>query len=142
MMPVKLTPQEAAEKWQRRLTGATADIQKGVERVTVAPTQKAVAKEQKLRQRWQESMDSGKWRANTAAVSLEDWRSAMINKGVQRISQGASSAQGKVADVYQSLFAYENNVMSQIESMPDVTIGDSIARASAWIEKMHGFKRR
>jgi len=139
----RLTAQEAAEKWSRRTTAATADMQKGVERVTVAPGQAAAAKADKYAAGIQEAIATGKWRRRVAATTLEDWKSAMISKGVQRVSSGVTAAGGKVASYYQWEFPVLDNLRSQLNQMPDVTLEDSIQRAVTQMRGMaEAAKRR
>lgn len=137
----KLTAQEFAEKWQRRLTAASPDIQKGINRVDTAPTEKAAAKKDKMLQNLTMAVQSGKWETGLRRVTLSDWKSAAINKGIPRISQGVMGATGKVTDFASQLLAFQDGLQSKVNSMPDLTLQDSINRAVAWIQGMSSFKR-
>ena len=140
-MPVKLTPSEFREKHARRLKGAVEDIRAGVERVTEAPGLKAAAKADK----WHAAMSSqdtkDKWRRRVASTTLEDWKEKMINKGVGRIAAGIDGASAKVEEFAEKLIAHQNAGLTTIEKMPDLTLEDSISRATAWIRHMSNFKR-
>lgn len=137
----KVTPQQAAEKWTRRLQSAGPDITNGINRVDTAPTQKAAAKKDKMLQNLTQAVNSGKWEAGLNRVTLADWKSAAINKGVPRISQGAASAAPKVASFMSQLLPYQDSLQQQVNSMPDLTIDDSINRMVAWTRGMSKFTR-
>lgn len=137
----KSTPDEAARDWANALNNSTAKIQRGIERVTVAPTMQAAAKKDKMKQRLNAAIDSGKWEAGLRRVSLEQWKEAAINKGVQRIGAGATAAINKQTDFYQKLFPFQASLQDKIKQMPDLTLADAKARANAWIDGMATFKR-
>ena len=137
----KVTPNEFAEKWARRLSGATEDIRRGVEKVSEAPSKKAVQKKEKMIARWTEAVQSGKWENALQKVSLEEWRAKLINKGLARIAQGVTDAQGKVEDFAAQLLPYIDNVKKKIETMPDRTLEDRINRAVAFMREMAKFKK-
>lgn len=137
----KLTPAQAREKWQRRMSGAIQDIQQGVQAVTESPTQKAAAKKAKMLQNLTAAVQEGKWERGLQRVSLEDWKRSVVEKGVGRISSGVQGAGPKVEAFLTELFAYQENLQRQIAQMPDLTLADSIARATRWIEGMARFRR-
>lgn len=125
-----------AAKWASRLSSATNEISRGVDAVTVAPSVSAVAKKAKLVAKWNEAINNGKWEKNLSKVTLEDWKTAMKNKGINRIGQGATEAASKMAAFGEKLLAYQNAGLPAISRMPDNTVADGIARASAWITYM------
>jgi len=137
----KVNSTQFAEKWARRMSQSTQDIQNGVNRVTEAPTAKAAAKKTKMLQNLTAAVNSGKWEAGLARVSLQDWKKSIIEKGLPRVQAGVTAAQPKVADFANKLLAYQEGLQSQIESMPDLTLQDSISRMTAWITGMSKFQR-
>ncbi len=138
----RVTPEQFADKWNRRIKAAVPDIQAGVNRVTTAPGELAAAKQDKLLSRVQEAITSGKWSERVRSVGLEDWRAATLQKGLQRIAAGADAAQRKQIDFANQLLPYLDRVVAEIKRMPDLTIEDSIARASHLIREMAKFRRR
>ena len=140
-MPVKLTAEEFAEKHARRLKGAIEDVRSGVQRVTEAPGPKAAAKKDKWVARLTASETQDKWARRVGAVTLESWKSDMLEKGVNRISGGIDRAHDKVVDFASKLIDHQNRGLTTIEKMPDLTLEDSVNRASAWIRHMATFKR-
>ncbi len=137
----KLTPQEFANKLSSRLRAAVDDIRKGVERVSDAPTRRAAAKKEKFRNGINSAIDSGAWERGLQAVSLEDWKSKMLNKGVNRVATGIEDAKPKIEAFAAKLMAHQDSLKAEIERMPDNTLEDRIARAQAWIRGMAKFRK-
>jgi len=140
-MPVKITPQQYAEKHARRLKASTEDIRLGVTRVTESPTEKAAAKQDKMLANLEESVRSGKWARGLRRVSLADWKEKTLSKGIGRIAAGIDAAHDKQVDFATQLFAHENQLLAQVGAMPDLTLEDSISRATAWIRGMAQFEQ-
>ena len=140
-MPVRVSPQDATSKWVSRLSGATAEIQAGVDRVTVSPGQSAVAKFQK----WVNAITSAdaqnKWKRNTGALQLSDWQSSMKNVGIPRIAQGAQAKQGKFESFMSDFLPFLARGVQQIESMDDSTFEARVQRAVAMMNYNRNFKR-
>ena len=137
----KLTPAEAHEKWKNRLTSAVQDVKDGIDRVTESPTAKAAAKEDKWFAGLQAAKSSGKYRRGLLNVSLEQWKSAARDIGADRIPAGAAAAGPKQTEFYTKLFPFQEKLQAKINAMPDTTIQDSVARASAWIMGMNQFDK-
>lgn len=140
-MPVRVTPEQFAEKHARRLKASSQDIRAGIERVTVSPTAKAAEQGEKMVARLSESVRSGKWARGLRRVSLEEWKDKTINKGLARIPAGIDAAHDKVVSFATDLIAHENRLLTKIEGMPDLTLDDSIQRATEWMRGMAEFKR-
>lgn len=138
----KVTPQEYAEKWRRRIGNATEDMRRGIERVTVAPGEQAAANQEAMRSNLNEAIDSGRWARRTRGVSLQDWKKAALDKGVGRVSSGAQAAEGKMASVAAELLPAVDAAAAKVRAMPKVTIEDSINRSGEFIREMHKFKDR
>ena len=100
----------------------------------------AVAKKDRLRARILEAIDSGKWEKNLLSVSVEEWKNAVINKGIPRIAQGVNEAKPIMEDFFSQLLPYVENVRKEIAEMPDVTIDDAINRVTTFIRRMHEFQ--
>lgn len=137
---VRLTPAEAADKHRRRTIAAIPDMQKGIESVTEAPGVKAAENRSKWIARLQESATQDKWERNVRAVTLADWKKKMIDKGIGRVAAGIEAAQGKVTTFYTQLFDYENGLLATLDTMPDLTLEDSIARMNYWVREMAKFR--
>lgn len=136
----KMTPQQIAAKWSNRLSGASAEIQQGVQNVTVAPTQKAIANKAKMRQNILAAIDNGTWENGLKNVSLADWQQAFIQKGIPRITQGTQAAQTKVADFHAKLQPAQDQLSAQVSAMPKMNLADSIARMTKFVQGMAALK--
>jgi cell division GTPase FtsZ len=137
----KLTAKEFQEKHNRRLKAATDDMRAGVERVTENPMAKAAKKADKMRANIVQSIDSGKWVSGLNRVTLDDWKSKMINKGVGRVAAGIDEAAAKVESFASELLPHIDRVKSDISKLPDVTLEDNIQRMTGFIRGMAKFKR-
>ena len=138
---VKITPQEAAQKWAQRLSAAVEDIRRGVQRVTESPTVKAAEKRDKWLAELQRAAQEGRWESALRAVSLEQWKSDMLNKGIPRIAEGARQATAKLADVYVSLFRHIEEGQRRVQAMPDVTLEQRIQRMVEFIRHMSQYRK-
>lgn len=139
---VRVDPSQAAEKWGRRLSGATEDIRRGVNAVTEAPTAQAAEKAEKMRAGINAAIDSGKWQRGLRRIDLPTWQRMTLEKGLGRIAAGVSGAQPKMREFFAEVLPYISGVQSELESMPDVTLEDSISRMTHYIRRMAEFQRR
>jgi len=138
----RLTPQESREKWTRRMKGAGEDIKRGVERVREAPGMKAAAKKEKMRQGILDAIDSGKGAARVSAVSVDEWRNQMLNKGLARISAGVDGAADKQDAFYAQLFEHQDRIGQTVAKMDDLTFEARLERMTAYARGMREFRRR
>ena len=138
----KLTAQEFADKHARNLKASVTDITTGVQRVTQAPGVAAAAKQQKMLANLTSRIQDGTWARRVAGVSLQDWQTAMINKGVGRIASGIDAANGKVVAFATQLLPAIDSAKAKINGMPDLTIEDSINRMSTFIREMSKFRKK
>lgn len=138
----RVTPQQAAEKWQRKLSAAGTDIANGVARVTESPTAAAARNVQGYLQGVQDAVSSGKWQAGLQRVTLQQWQTQMRDVGIQRISGGATAALPKMQAFMQEFLPYVDQGAAQVNAMPKVTLEDGIARATAMIRHNAAFRRR
>lgn len=138
----KVTPEEFAEKHNRRLKAALPDMEAGIRRVSEAPTAKAAAKQEKMKQKIVQAIDSGVWANRLKAVGLEEWKEKAISKGITRVSAGIDASKGKVQDFASQLLPYVDAARAKIEKMPDITLEDSINRMATFIREMAKFKKK
>ncbi len=113
----------------------------GVERVTISPTAEAAKKADKMRANILKSIDSGKWAAGLNRVSLDEWKTKMINKGIGRVAAGIDEAEGKVIAFAEKLLPHIEAGQTAINKLPDVTLEDSINRMTTFTRHMAKFKR-
>lgn len=135
----RVTPQQAATKWQQRLSAAGQQIQEGVQAVSVAPGAKAAAAADLWLRRTTEAQ--GKWKQRVASVSLPEWQDAMI-RNIPRIAQGAQQKVGKVEAFMGEFLPYLDQGKAKVDAMPKGGVEESIARAATMIRHNADFKRR
>jgi hypothetical protein len=138
---VKISPQEAAQKWVNRLSAAIEDIRRGVQRLAENPCEKAAAKRDKWLAELQRAAQEGRWEAALRTVSLDAWKADMLNKGVPRIPDGARAAQAKLAAVYEPLFRHIEEGQRRVAAMPDTTLEQRIQRMVEFIRHMSQFRK-
>ena len=132
----KVTAAEYADKWARRLRGATEDIRRGIERVDTAPGEKAAQSQDALVQNFMESVNSGLWANRVRSVSLADWKNAASNKGIARIGAGVEQAQPKMQRIANDLLPAVDAAAAKARALPKVTLEDSINRMTTFVREM------
>jgi len=133
---VRVNAEQYGARWGSGLKGSVERIRSGVEAVVEAPGKAAAAKADKWHAAISASATKAKWSRRIGAVTLEDWQRAMIQKGVNRIATGVDEAQPKMVVYGEKLIAHQNALLAQLDTMPDLTLEDSISRATAWIRGM------
>lgn len=126
-----------AQNWANRLGQSGQAITDGINRVQVAPGQ-AAARQKAV---WvnNTTASANKWAANTAAVTVEEWRSAMIEKGVPRIGQGATAAIPKMQAFMAKALPYIESAVASLPARGDFAANKN--RMIAFSDKMHAFKK-
>lgn len=125
-------PAAVAAKWVSSMQSAGTAIAAGVQAVTVAPGAAAARQKQVYVQNVAQSAD--KWARNVSAVTLQDWQSAMINKGAARVGTGAAAAQSKMQNAMQQLLPAIDSVVASLPPRGD--LGANINRAVAFMNGM------
>lgn len=128
-------PNAVAQAWAQRLGASTQKITDGINAVTVSPGQKAAAQANV----WLANTTAaqGKFARNAAAVPLQTWKDAAINKGVQRIAAGAQAAEPKMA---QFLTRFLPFVDTSVRSLPPRgNLEANIARMTTHVRNMAKF---
>lgn len=121
-------PATVAANWAARMAQAGPAITAGVQAVTTAP---GVAAARQVNQYVAGvQANSAKWARNVAATSLQDWQSAMLDKGVARVGTGATAAQAKMANVMAQLLPAIDQVKSTLP--PRGTLEQNVARSAAF----------
>lgn len=136
------SPADIARKWSRNLASSTESIKQGVNAVTVAPSEKAIRQQDAFLSGVQRSVAEGRWQAGLRRVSLQDWKDAMINKGLTRVAAGASAGTPKMEQFMGEFLPHVEAGQRMLESMPRGDIQTNIARAVSMIEHLAKFRRR
>lgn len=110
---IAINATQFSENWAKGVQGATDKVKAGVNAVNEAPGQKAAAQGDLWLQRVTSSRD--KWARNVAAVSLTDWKTATIQKGIPAYTNSVGLAKSKVANFAQELIPAIN---AALDTMP------------------------
>lgn len=139
-MAVRGTPEEIAEKWQRRTGAAGQDWQKGVERVTDSPMAKAAASADLWQQKLTSPDTKEKFKRNVGRVSTEQWKTATVAAS-GRFTAGAQAAADKMMRHQQEVRPHMEAGQRMLAGMPKGSPQDAANRAAAWILHMAKYKR-
>lgn len=125
-----------AAKWVRGMQNSTASAKDGAMAVSTAPGAKAAAASELYRRKVMEAVDTGRYQDGCMSVSLQQWQDAYVNKGIPRISTGATQAQPKVQRFLDFWLPIVEASKQQIASMPKGTPEDAKARMLANFENL------
>lgn len=136
------TAQQVAQKWSQNLGNATASMTNGANAVQVAPTQLAAANPQGYLNGVQQAVASGKWQRRLGNVSLQDWKTAYIQKGIPRVGTGATAAIPKVQAAFGPLLDFVYNTRDQVnQSNPRGSLAQNMARMNAFVQAMSQYNK-
>lgn len=136
------TPQAAANSWANGMSNATEKIKAGVNAVTQSPTAAAAAAVDRMVAGIQKAAASGKIQASLLAVSTQDWKDAMLNKGVPRVASGAQAAKPKMQAFLQQFLPYLQSGVQQIDAtMPRGDLETNIQRAALMMRHNAQFRK-
>jgi hypothetical protein len=135
-----LNAQQVTDKWGKNLTAATESIRAGINSVTEAPSAAAIRNKQGYIQGVQDNAD--KWSRNLASVTLEQWRKAAIDIGIQRIPSGVTKGRNKMQSFMEQWLPYEDGLKARLAQIPKGGIEASIARATEAIRYNKAFRRQ
>jgi hypothetical protein len=132
-----MTPDQIAAHWAQQLAGAGPKIQAGVQGVSAAPG--AAAARQKAAYVAGVTAKADKWASNVAAVSLNEWQQAFINKGLPRIASGAQQAQPKFTQFMSKLLPYQKSGVASLPARGNLQ--QNITRMTQWVNYMAQFQK-
>ena len=127
---------DIAKSWASGLSSATNKMQAGIQAVKTAPGQAAARQKTVWAQNVAASQD--KWAASVSKVSLNEWQTAMINKGLPRVAQGATQATDKFAGFMGRLLPYEQSLVGTLPARGNLE--QNIARAEQMMRGMSKFQ--
>ncbi len=132
----RVTPQEYAEKWGRRLKGSTEDIRRGINRVSEAPGVAAARQQDLMLAKVTESISSGRWASKVAAVPLDEWKKKATDKGIGRIASGVDAAANTQVAMATELLANVDAAVAMVNQTPRGTLEDNITRMTTFVREM------
>jgi hypothetical protein len=136
----KLTPQQMAAKWQRNYSGSTEAMKQGVQAVTINPAQKAIDAGERYIAGVQAAFQSGKWAAGLAKVTLADWKTAYIEKGIANAAAGARAGATKFERHEREFGPVRDQIVASLP--PRGTLEENLQRSNAMARGMYEARRR
>lgn len=133
--------QASLEKYLRNAGNASEAMKAGVSTVTESPSAKAAQNTDKMLRNFTESVNSGRYAANANAVPVEEWKGAMISKGIPNMAQGVRNLSPRAKRNITTQLEKANAVSAQIATMPNNTEADAEARMLAAVRAMRGTKK-
>lgn len=137
MMPSAAT---VAQNWQRGMANSSEKLKQGIQNVTQSPTAKAANRIDAMVAGVQRAAASGKTQAALNAVTLEDWKKAMLDKGVGRVAAGAAASVPKFQAFMQKFLPHLQSGLAQLDSMPRGDLEANINRANAMMRHNAQFR--
>lgn len=129
-----LTAQQVADKWAQKAGNAVTDYKNGIQGVTTAPGQLAVAAQGVMLQNWNEAVNSGRWAARTGAVSLGTWQQAAMTKGASNYGTGVQAGKSKMAAAMAYYLPVAQSVKEAVRAIPRDGGAGSLARVQLAME--------
>jgi hypothetical protein len=133
--------QTVTQKWMTRTSAAAADYAKGVAETDKDPTALAIAAGPRLLQNFTKAFNDGKWANGLRRSGKAGWQHGVASKGQTNFSTGVQAAEQKVQDAFTKLLAFEQNLLNQVASMPNVTDTDRENRMLAWVRGMRTYTK-
>jgi collagenase-like PrtC family protease len=122
------------------MKAATQQMKDGVAAVTVSPTSKAADAVEKWAEGVRRAKEEGTYEAGLRSVSNEQWKQAMLTKGIPHVSEGVNLAQPKMERFLGELLNHTEMVKAQLDQMPDTTPEDRVQKMIRNVELMREFK--
>ena len=139
-MAKALTTQQVVDRWAARGAASGDTVTRGVNAVTDSPTEKAA----QAKQRWIDGVNraaqSGRYEQGLRRVTLQEWRDAMIKKGVPNMVNGYTNGKAKFQRFMETFLPYVREGAARVRAMPKGTIDQSIARAAEMIRHNARFR--
>lgn len=135
-------PMSVSEKWARNLGAAQTSIRDGVMAVTESPMAKAANRVDAYLAGIQRAVADGKYQDGLRRVSLDQWKEALLEKGLPRISTGATAAIGKFADFMGEFLPHVEAGQRALEGQPRGDLNQNIQRAVFMMQHNARFRRR
>jgi len=133
-----VSPATAASNWATGMANSGAKMTAGVNAVTEAPSVAAIAAIPRMVQGIQNAAANGKIQAGLQRVTLQSWQQSMIQKGVGRVSAGATNAKPKMQAFFTQFIPFLQQGVAALPPRGD--INQNIQRAVSMMQHNSQFK--
>ena len=131
-----MTPAENTESWKSKTKNATEKYKRGIQATAVHPGEEAAKNIDKMRQNFNNAIDSGKTEKALRGYSKADWQKMAVEKGAGRIAAGVEGASDKMQTFFSWLEGAMNPIMAQVHQMPSLTLDNNIERMTTMVRGM------
>lgn len=132
----RVTAQQLADKWGRRMSAAAPDIQAGVDRTQKDPGALAAAQKALWAQKLADPATQNAWATNVAKVGAASWKDAMKTKGIPRLQTGIARAQQTKIGRWTALLSAVDAAQADANATPRGTLDQNLARANTFARSM------
>lgn len=132
------TPSAGAQSWSDGVTAGTQKYKDRVQSTTKDQAQLAVDQQAVLKANFNAAVDSGKWAGRVLARGTGYWKSQTVAKA-DNFGNSATYGKSNYERAASQLYPAEQQLQSQIDSMPKGTRAASLARFTAWMDGMIAF---
>ena len=126
-------------RWQQSAGTAQTRYTEGVQSTTKDPTQLAIAAQNKLLTGFNDAVQSGRWARNLASVGAGGWKQATVAKA-NNYSTGIAASGQKFQAAMSTWLPIIQSASQQVQSMPNNSLADSLARMNAFATALHNAK--
>lgn len=131
---------DVARKWATRLGSASDSIRQGVQAVTVNPAERAAQRQDAYVSGVQRAVADGRYVRGLRRVTLQSWQEAMLNKGLPRVTSGATAAIPKMQAFLEKWLPHEEALKAKLAQMPRGDLQQNVQRMIAAVEHNASFK--
>lgn len=131
---------QTTSRWQQGAAAGQQRYVEGVQNTTKDPTQAAIRAQGALLANFQQSVTSGRWARNLAAVGKGGWQAAVVAKA-GNYSTGIAAGADNYSAAMQTWLPRIHSAAAQVNNMPSGTLALNLARANAFATALYNAKR-
>lgn len=124
------TVQESAEKWQRRVQGASTDYKAGIQGAT-GWAEGALGAVSRTHAGLQQAIADGRIAAGIQRAGDQKWKTAALGKGVTNWTNSTSASRPAYEQGMNRAMAYQQAALAATAGMPMDTVEQRVAKAAA-----------
>lgn len=131
---------QTVNNWTNAAGSAQTAFVLGVEGTSVDPTQLAIANQGAMVSNFTQSVQSGRWQRNLAAVGKAGWQSATVAKAAN-YSTGIMAGRTAFEQAMSVWLPVIHQAAASARAMPSGTLAQNLARANAFATALYNRKR-
>jgi hypothetical protein len=128
-------------RWRSGAGAAQQSFVDGVQRTDKDPTALAIANAQGMLQNVTESITSGRWQRNLAAVGKVGWQQATVAKAAN-YGTGIAAGEQSYSEAMATWLPRIDAAATAARNMPGATLQQRLARANAFATALYNAKRQ